>query len=76
MAISKTEEKKKARTNPAVRTGIQEYAGLLRCPIIGCLFTSYKRLELIEHLQRFHSKKSLARVVAWYYEKFMQRKLE
>jgi len=48
----------------------------LKCPIIGCLFTTYNRLELVAHLRHSHTKKSLARVVAWYSEKFGLRKIE
>jgi hypothetical protein len=68
-------EKMKEETNSkyAIRPGTVQ---VLRCPIIGCFFTTYNRLELVAHLRHSHTKKSLARVVAWYSEKFGLRKIE
>jgi hypothetical protein len=77
MAVTESVQKRKfVEKKPSYSSNSTVVIQILRCPIIGCLFTTYSRIELVAHLHRFHSKKSLARVVAWYSERYRLRKIE
>lgn len=47
-----------------------------KCPFVGCYYIAETELQLTDHLRKFHSKRALARLSAWFSTRYGGRKID